>query len=94
LNLFDLLYNFINNFFNNITSDPLSKIFNNYLYCFRINKDTSTFNYISISHIKKKIVFYKKIIININNLRFIFKNLINSINKLLENELLFGFPPI
>jgi hypothetical protein len=49
-------------------------------------------NYISISRTKKKIVFYKKIIININNLRFIFKDLINSINKLLENELLFGLP--
>jgi hypothetical protein len=90
LNLFDLLYNFMNNFFNNITSGFLNKIFNNYLYYFCINKNMSTFNYISISHIKKETVSYKKIIININNLRFMFKNFINSINKLLEDELLFG----
>jgi hypothetical protein len=94
LNLSDLLYNFINNFFNNITFGPLSEIFNNCLYCFRVNKNTNISNYINISRIKKKTIFYKKIIININNLRFIFKNLINSINKLLENELLFGFSPI
>jgi hypothetical protein len=92
LNLSNLLYNFINNFFNNITSDLLSKIFNNHLYYFHINKNISISNYINISYIKKKIVFYKKIIININNLRFMFKDFINSINKLLENELLFGLP--
>jgi hypothetical protein len=92
LNLFDLLYNFINNFFNNIIFDPLNKIFNNYLYCFHINKDISISNYISINCTKKETVFYKKIIINIDNLRFIFKDFINSINKLLENKLLFGLP--
>jgi hypothetical protein len=83
----------MNNFFNNIISGPLSKIFNNCLYYFRVNKDTSTSNYINISCTKKETIFYKKIIININNLKFIFKNLINFINKLLENKLLFGFPP-
>jgi hypothetical protein len=90
LNLFDLLYNFINKFFNNIISNSLNKIFNNYLYYFSVNKNINISNYININYTKKKIIFYKKIIININNLRFIFKNLINSINKLLENELLFG----
>jgi hypothetical protein len=92
LNLFNLLYNFINNFFNNIIFNPLSKIFNNRLYYFCINKNTNISNYININYIKKKIISYKKIIININNLRFIFKDLINSINKLLKNELLFRLP--
>jgi hypothetical protein len=92
LNLFDLLYNFINNFFNNIVFSFLSKILNNCLYCFYINKDTSTSNYISINYIKKETISYKKIIINIDNLRFMFKDLINSINKLLENKLLFELP--
>jgi hypothetical protein len=57
LNLSDLLYNFINNFFNNITSGPLSEILNNCLYYFRVNKDTSISNYINISRIKKKNYF-------------------------------------
>jgi hypothetical protein len=94
LNLSDLLHNFMNNFFNNTISGPLSEIFNNCLYCFRVNKNTSTSNYININCIKKKTISYKKIIININNLRFMFKNFINSINKLLENELLFGLSSI
>jgi hypothetical protein len=90
LNLSDLLYNFMNNFFNNITSGLLSKILNNRLYYFRVNKNMNISNYISISRTKKETISYKKIIININNLRFIFKNLINFINKLLEDKLLFG----
>ena len=92
LNLSDLLYDFMNDFFNNTASGLLNEILNNRLYCFRVNKDTSISNYISISCTKKEIVFYKKITISIDNLRFIFKDLINSTNKLLEDELLFGLP--
>ena len=88
MNLFDLLYNFINNFFNNIIFNLLNKILNNCLYYFWVNKNINISNYININYIKKEIILYKKIIININNLKFFFKDFINSINKLLENELL------
>jgi hypothetical protein len=90
LTLFDLLESSMNDFFNNTTSGPLSEILNNRLYCFRVNKDTSTSTFISINHTKKETVSYKKITISVDNLRFIFKNLLNSTNKLLEDELLFG----
>lgn len=93
LTLFDLLERSMNDFFNNTASGPLSEILNNRLYCFRVNKDTSTSNYISISHTEKETVSYKKIIISVDNLRLLFKDLINSINKLLEDELLLGLPP-
>jgi hypothetical protein len=41
------------NFFNNIISDLLNKIFNNYLYYFHVNKNINIFNYIDINYIKK-----------------------------------------
>jgi len=60
LNLSDLLYDFMNDFFNNTTSGLLNEILNNRLYYFQVNKDTSTSNYISISYTKKKTISYKK----------------------------------
>jgi hypothetical protein len=85
-----LLKNFRDNYFNNSALTPLAEILNNRSYCFKVNKEVSTFTFISISNTKKEILSYKKIInLSVDNLRLLFKELINSSYNILTKELLF-----
>ena len=49
---------------------------NNKAYYFKVNKELSTLNYISISNTKKETISYNKVTISIDNLRVLFKELI------------------
>jgi hypothetical protein len=61
LNLTNLLNTFISSYFNNNVPSPLSKILNNRFYYFKINKETSTLTFISISTTKKGL-FIKRLL--------------------------------
>ena len=50
----------------------------------------STLSFISISNTKKNTVFYKSILLSINNLCTLFNNLINTSMVFLEESLLFS----
>ena len=89
-NLVFLLKNFRDNYFNNSASTPLAEILNNRSYCFKVNKEVSTSTFISISNTKKETLSYKKIInLSVDDLRLLFKELINSSHNILTKELLF-----
>jgi hypothetical protein len=85
-----LLKNFRDNYFNNSALTPLAEILNNRSYCFKVNKEVSTSTFISISNTKKETLSYKKIInLSVDDLRLLFKELINSSYNILTKELLF-----
>jgi predicted RNA binding protein with dsRBD fold (UPF0201 family) len=90
LDLTTILKDFRDQYLNNSTNSALSEVLHNRAYCFKVNKETSTLNYISISNTKKETVSYKKITISVDNLRLLFKELISSSYSLLVEKLLFN----
>jgi hypothetical protein len=79
-------------YFNNTCNTALGEILNHRSYCFRVNKETSTTNFISISSTFKETLSYNKVTISVNNLRGLFKELISNSNALLEEVLLLNIP--
>jgi hypothetical protein len=65
---------------------------NNRSYCFRVNKETSTQVFVSISTTQKETVLYKSILLSVDQIRRLFSTLIDSSLKYLEEELLFSIP--
>ena len=90
LELTSILRDFKDKYLNNSSNSALSEILNNRAYCFKVNKETSTLTYISISSTKKETVSYKKTTISVDNLRFLFKELISSSYNILVEKLLFN----
>jgi hypothetical protein len=76
-------------YFNNTA---LREILNHCSYYFRVNKETNTINFISISFTSKETLSYNKITISIDNLKGLFKELISNSNSLLKEVLLLNIP--
>jgi hypothetical protein len=79
-------------YFNNTYNTALGEILNHCSYCFRVNKETNTISFISISFTSKETLSYNKVTISIDNLRGLFKELISNSNALLEEVLLLNIP--
>jgi predicted RNA binding protein with dsRBD fold (UPF0201 family) len=77
LNLNNLFKDFQFKYFNNSSEIALTKILLNKAYCFKVNKQISTFNFVSISNTQKETISYNKVIINVDNLKTLFKEVIN-----------------
>ena len=92
LELTTILRDFQDNFLNNSRSTGLSEVLNNRSYCFRVNKETSTLSFVSISNTKKDTILYKSISLSVDNLRTLFNNLINTSTLFLKETLLFSIP--
>ena len=92
LELTTILRDYQDNFLNNSRSTGLSEVLNNRSYCFRVNKETSTLSFVSISNTKKETVLYKSISLNVDDLRILFNNLIDTSTLFLEETLLFSIP--
>lgn len=92
LELTTILRDFQDNFLNNSRSAGLSEVLNNRSYCFRVNKETSTLGFVSISSTKKDTILYKSISLSVDNLRTLFNNLISTSTLFLEETLLFSIP--
>jgi Orsellinic acid/F9775 biosynthesis cluster protein D len=88
LELTTIIKDFRDKYLNNSTNSALNEVLNNRAYCFKVNKETSTQTYISISTTNKETVSYKKITLSSNNLRLLFKELINSTYNILIEKLL------
>jgi hypothetical protein len=92
LTLTSVLKEFMSLYFNNTCNTALGEILNHRSYCFRVNKETSTTNFISISSTSKETLSYNKVTISVDNLRGLFKELISNSNALLEEVLLLNIP--
>ena len=92
LELTTLLRTFRDKYLNNSTNSALSEVLNNRAYCFRINREISTLNYISISSTSKETVSYKKITLSSNDLRTLFSSVLSSTYSILKEKLLFNIP--
>jgi len=88
LTLINVLKEFMSLYFNNACNTALREILNHRSYCFQVNKETNTINFININSISKETLFYNKVIISINNLKGLFKELINNSNSLLKEVFL------
>ena len=90
LELTIILREFRDKYLNNSTNYALSEILNNRAYCFKVNKEISTLDFVSISNTKKETVSYKKVTLSVDNLSSLFKELISTTYNLLVNKLLFN----
>ena len=90
LELTTILREFRDKYLNNSTNYALSEILNNRAYCFKVNKEISTLDFVSISNTKKETVSYKKVTLSVDNLSSLFKELISITYNLLVNKLLFN----
>ena len=72
----------------NTASTALSEILLHRSYCFRVNRETSTTNFLSISTTLKETVSYNKVTISVDNLRALFNSLISTTFRFLTEELL------
>jgi hypothetical protein len=75
-------------YYNNVCNITLKEILNHRSYCFQVNKKTSIINFININFIFKETLSYNKVIISVNNLKGLFKELINNSNSLLKEVFL------
>ena len=80
----------MNSSFKNDFNITLSKLLLNRSFCFTINKNLSNNSNVIIYSLIKETINYKNVIFTINNLRFIFKDLIKENLDLLINDLLLG----
>src|SRR5258706_5427655 len=80
----------MNNYFNNSCSFPLSEILNLRSYCFKVNLELSSLSQITISSREEETIIYKKLFIRIDELRLVFRTLIQDFNILLKEKLLLG----
>ena len=74
-------------YFSNSSSTCLGELLNNRSYCFKVNREASTQVFISINT-KLETISYKKVTLNINNLKELFNKLISNLNILLKDKLL------
>jgi hypothetical protein len=68
----------------------LTEILSNCLLIIKINKESFKISFILINSLKENIIFYKKLIININNLSLLFNKLVLIINNFLKEKLFFS----
>ena len=92
LELTTILRDFRDKYLNNSSNSALSEVLHNRAYCLKVNKERSTLNFISISPTKKETLSYMKITLSVDDLRVLFKELINSTYSLLVEKLLLDIP--
>lgn len=83
---------FMDSYFNNSVASPLGEILNHRSYCFKVNREQSSLSSIVISSTEKETISYKKVTLNVDNLRFLFKEAIQRAAEHLREELLLDMP--
>ena len=93
LSLLAILQEYMSDYFNNSQPTALSELLNNRSLAFKINKESSGFSSIIVNTNISNTISYKKITLNINDLKQVFKNLIIKSNEFLIKELLLDINP-
>ncbi|KAN0099058.1 hypothetical protein V8E51_012833 [Hyaloscypha variabilis] len=88
LELNTIITTFMSSCLVNTASTALSEILLHRSYCFQVNRETSTTNFLSISPTLKETISYNKVTISVDNLRTLFSSLISSTFSFLTDELL------
>jgi superfamily II DNA helicase RecQ len=88
--LIDILKASIEQLFKNDSSTALSELLLNRSFCFAVNKTLSGNSNVIVHSLVKDTISYKNVTISVENLRLIYKDLINESYDFLINELLLG----
>jgi superfamily II DNA helicase RecQ len=88
ISLVMVIQDFMSNHFVNSSQTALGEILLNRSYCFRVNKELSSFSRVVISSRFKETLSYKKVTISVDNLRDMFKELVSTSYTLLVEKLL------